>query len=74
MSSMGSFEVVETFPFDQLLPEVHVVAIREQLVEFVLVGPVGPLDFAIELRRPRFDVDLFHARSATCQWKSAWDS
>ena len=51
MSSMGSFEVVETFPFGQLLPEVHVVAIGEQLVEFVFVGPVGPLDFALLAHR-----------------------
>lgn len=61
MSSMWSVEVVEAFPFGRLLPQIHVVAIGKQLVELVLVGPVGPLDFAIELRRPRFHVDVFHA-------------
>ena len=62
MSSMGSIEIVEALPCGQLLREIHIVAIGEQLIEFVLVGPVGPLDFAIELRRPRFDVDVFHAQ------------
>ena len=60
--TVWSVNVVEALPHGQLLLEIHVVAIREQLVELVLIGSVRPLDFAIELRRPRFDVDVFHAQ------------
>ena len=59
---MGAVIVVEAFPLGQLLLEIHVAAIAEQLVEFIFVGPMGAFDFAIELRRARLDVDVFHAQ------------
>ena len=58
---MRPIVVVETFPCGQLLLQINIVAIVDQLVESILVGSVGPLDFAVELRRSRLDVDMFHA-------------
>jgi hypothetical protein len=37
-------EIVEVPPDGQLFLEIHIVAIREELVELVLFGSVGPLD------------------------------
>ena len=62
MRSMWSVEVVEALPDGQLLLEIHVIAIREQLVELVFVGSVGSLDLPVELRRSCLDVDVFHAQ------------
>jgi len=61
MRAVRPIVVVETFPCGKLLLEINIVAIVDQLVELVLVGSVGPLDFAVELRRSRLDVDVFHA-------------
>jgi hypothetical protein len=38
--SVWSVNVVEALPHGELLLEIHVVAIREQLVELVLMGSV----------------------------------
>jgi hypothetical protein len=43
-------EVVELFPIGELLFQVHVIGIVEELIEFLLVGPVRPFNFAVELR------------------------
>ena len=61
MRAVRPIVVVETFPCGKLLLEINIVAIVDQLVELVLVGSVGPLDFTVELRRSRLDVDVFHA-------------
>ena len=57
---MWSVEVVELFPDSQFLLEIHVTPVREQLIELIFVGSVGPLDLAVLLRRARFDVDVPH--------------
>ena len=61
MRSMWSVEIVEALPDGQLLLEIDIVFVREELIELVFVGSVGSLDLAIELRRARLDVDVFHA-------------
>ena len=53
VGSVWAVEIVEAFPHGQFLLEIHVVAIREQLIELVLVGPMRPLDLPVQLRRPR---------------------
>ena len=52
---MWAIEIVKAFPHGQLLVEIQVIAVGEELVELVLVGSVGPLDFSIELRRARLE-------------------
>ena len=59
---MGAVVVVEVLPLGQLLLEIHVVSIRKQLIELVLVGSVGALDLSVQLRSSRFDVDVFHTQ------------
>ena len=55
---MGPIEVVELLPGGQFLVEINVVSVSQKLVELLLVGPVRPLDLAIELWRPRLDVHM----------------
>jgi hypothetical protein len=61
VGAVRSIEIVEAFPGSQFLPEIHSVAIGEQPGELLPVGSMGSLDLAIELRRARSDVDVFHA-------------
>ncbi len=61
MCSVRPIVVVEALPLGQLLLEIHVVAIREQLVELGLVRSVGALDLPVELGRAWLDVDVLHA-------------
>jgi hypothetical protein len=42
--------------------EIHVVAIRKQLMELVFVGSVRPFSLAIELWGSRLYVDVFHTQ------------
>jgi hypothetical protein len=44
---MRAIEVIEVFPLDEVFVQVHVVGIRQQLVEFTLVCCVGPFHFPI---------------------------
>ena len=37
-------------PFSQLSMKIYITGVGQQLVELLLVGPVRPLDLAIELR------------------------
>jgi len=57
-----AIEIVEALPDGQLLLEIDVIAVREQRVELVLVGSLGPLHFPVQLRCARFYVDVFHAQ------------
>ena len=41
--------------------KVYVTGVRQQLVELLLVGPVRPLDLAIELRGAWLDVGMTDA-------------
>ncbi len=59
---MRAFAIVEALPLGQLLLEIHVVTIREELVELVLARSVGTLDLAVELGRPWLDVDVLDAQ------------
>ena len=54
-------EIVEALPFSQLSMKVYVTGVRQQLVELLLVGPVRPLDLAIELRGAWLDVGMTDA-------------
>ena len=58
MCAVGSGEVVELFPFSQLLVQVHIILVVQQLIELFLVRTMGSLDLAVELRRSRFDIDM----------------
>ena len=59
--------VVEALPHRKFLLEIHIILVRQELVELVFVGSMGALDLAIELWRPWFDVDSSMPLSATCQ-------
>jgi len=50
MCSVRSVEVVEPFPDSQLLLQINIAFVGEELIELVLVGSMGSLDLAIELR------------------------
>ena len=54
-------EIVEALPFRKRSVKVYVTGVRQQLVELLLVGPVRPLDLAIELRGIRLDVGMTDA-------------
>ncbi len=71
---MRSVVVVEALPHSQFLREIYVAALGEQLVELVLVRSMGALDFAVELRRSRLDVNVFHAQVSDVPVGSAWNS
>lgn len=66
--------VVEGLPLGQPLREIDVVGVAEELVELLLIRPVRPLDLAVELRRPRLDVDVPDALIAQVPVNSAWNS
>ena len=55
---MRAIEVVEPLPFCQFFVQIHIISVRQQLIEFLLVRAVGSLDLAVELRRPRLDIDM----------------
>jgi hypothetical protein len=40
--------IVEVVPFRELLLEIHIILVGEELVELLLVGPVGSLHLAID--------------------------
>jgi len=56
MGAMRSIEIVEPLPLHEFLFEVHVILVRYELVEFLLVRPVRSLNLSIELRASRLDV------------------
>ena len=58
---MRSVKIVEVFPGFQLRIEIHVIGVRQQLVKFGLISSVRTLDFAVQLGRLGFDVDMPHA-------------
>ncbi len=62
MRAVRSVVVVEALPHGKLRLEVHVVLVGEERVELVFVGSMRSFDLSVELRRSRFDVDVFHAR------------
>ncbi len=55
---MRPVQVVKSLPLLQLLFKIYVVLVRQQLVELLLVRPVGSLDLTVELRASWFDVNM----------------
>jgi hypothetical protein len=59
---MGSMVVIVILPLPELLVEqVNVIGdtvLVEELVELLVVGPVRPLDLAIEMWRARSNIDM----------------
>ena len=55
---MRPCEIVELFPIGELPFQVHVIGIVEELIEFLLVGPVRPFNLAVELRAYGPDVSV----------------
>jgi hypothetical protein len=49
--TVRSGEVVEPFPFVQFRLQIDIALIAEELIEFLLIGSVGSLNFTIELWR-----------------------
>ncbi len=62
VSSVWAIEIVEVLPDGRLFLEIHVVFVREELIELVLVGSVRSLELPVQLRRPWFDVDVLHTQ------------
>ena len=58
MSTVWSSEVVELLPLFQFLVQVHIALVIQQLIELFVIRAVGSLDFAVELRRSRFDISM----------------
>ena len=50
MGPMGFVEVEILLPLGQFLFEIHVPLVRKKQIELFLFRPVGPFDFAVELR------------------------
>ena len=58
MRAVRSSKVVEALPFVEFGFQIDVAFVTEELIELLLIGTVGSLDFAIELRRAAFDVGV----------------
>ena len=74
---MGPVVVVVVLPFLEFLVEQAGVVLDdtvEQPVELFGVDAVGALDFPVEPRRRRADVDVADALSRACQWNADWNS
>ena len=56
MGAARSGEVVEPLPFVEFDFEIDVAFVTEELIELLLIGTVGSLDFAVQLRRATFYV------------------
>ena len=50
MRAVWSGEVVEPFPFVELGLQIDVPFVTEELIELLLIGTMGSLDFAVQLR------------------------
>jgi hypothetical protein len=55
---MGAVVVVERFPFLEFPVQVYIILVCQQLIKLLLVGSVRPFHLAVELRGPRFDVNM----------------
>ena len=53
---MGPVEVVEAFPFIEFSFEIDVTFVAEQLIEFLTIRAVQPLNFTIQLWCAAFDI------------------
>ena len=58
MRAVRSGEVVEPLPFVEFGFEIDVAFVTEQLIELLLIGTVGSLDFAVQLRRSTLYVGM----------------
>lgn len=62
MGAMRPVEVVEAFPFIEFSLEIDVAFVAEQLIEFLTIRPVRPLNFTIELWSAAFDIGMSNAK------------
>ena len=53
---MGLAEVVELLPGSKFLVQINIIGVRQQRVEFFLVGAMRPLYLAIQLLGSRLDL------------------
>ena len=58
---MRSGEVVKPFPLVQFRLQIDISFIAEELINFLLIGSVGSLNFTIELWRAPLDVGVSNA-------------
>lgn len=58
MRAVRSCEVVEALPFVQFSFEVDVTLVAQELIEFLLIGPMRALHFPVELWCTAFDVGM----------------
>lgn len=58
MCAVRSSEVVEPLPFVEFSLQIDVTFVTEELIEFLLIGPMGSFDFAVELGGAPFDVGV----------------
>ena len=50
MCAMGPGEVIELFPLGQFGVEIDVSSIAEQLIELLLIGPMGSFDLSVRVQ------------------------
>ena len=62
---MWSVAIVINFPLFQFCLDVNVINIVNELPEFLLIGPVRPLDLAIQMWRSWLDIDMPNAEILT---------
>jgi len=56
--TVRSGEVVEPLPFVEFSLEIDIAFVTEKLIEFLLIEPVGPLNFAVQLRCSALNVSV----------------
>ena len=61
MGAVRPGEVVEPLPLPEFDLKIDVTLVAEELVELLLIGPMGPLDLAVQLGRTRLDVGVADA-------------
>ena len=61
MCCMGSVQAIELLPRLKFLLQIHIIGIRQQLVELLMIRPVGSLNLPVKLRRSRLDINMHHA-------------
>ena len=61
MCCMGSVQAIELLPRLKFLLQIHIIGIRQQLVELLMIRPVGSLNLPVKLWRSRLDINMLHA-------------
>lgn len=58
MRAVWPSKIVKLLPLVQFLVQIYIVRVTQQLKKFLLVGAVGSLELAVQLRCPRFDIRM----------------